>query len=110
MIFDNQGLIDKSRSIHAQCVFKLPVLYFRMESASTASESEPSAPPPTCRFSISKYRQRSFTTPVSMGSYHRDRYDLEDRREAFITRWRAGLGSKGAKQVKLMMFYVQNYN
>ena len=80
-----------------------------MESISAASESEPSAPP-KCRFSMSRYRQRSFTTPVSMGSHHRDRYDLKDRRETFITRWRARLGSKGAKQVKLMMFYMQNYD
>ena len=31
--------------------------------------------------------------------HHQNRYDLEDHREAFIIRWRARLGSKGAKQV-----------
>lgn len=77
-----------------------------------ASDNEPSVPQ-KCRFSVSRYRQRSFTTPVSMASYrhyhHQDRYDVGDHREAFITRWKARLGSKGAKQVQLMC-YMQNYS
>ena len=79
-----------------------------MEFDSAAGESEPSAPPKR-QSSVSRYRQRSLTTPVSMvGRYHhhRDRYDHEDRREDFITRWKARLGSKRAKQVTLLMYIL----